>query len=83
MLSLRRVALPRAGHAPAALTVRALLHRIARRCPTHDRASQYRIRELERALGLPPSPPSGDLVDQLANPALIDCGHAWCRTQRK
>ncbi|UAX56796.1 hypothetical protein K5X85_29145 [Streptomyces sp. A144] len=63
--------------------MRALLHRIARRCPTHDRASQYRIRELERALGLPPSPPSGDLVDQLTNPEIIDCGHAWCRTQRK
>ena len=29
-------------------------------------------------LGIEPSPPSGDLVDQLANPDLIGCGKTWC-----
>ncbi|NUS86010.1 MAG: hypothetical protein HOY75_25625 [Streptomyces sp.] len=60
----------------------AILRRIARRCDTHDTASQAKIRQLEEQLGLEPSPPSGDLVDQLANPDLIDCRKPWCRTRR-
>ena len=58
-----------------------ILRRIAGRCATHDTASLARIRRLEEELGIEPSPPSGDLVDQLANPDLIDCGKPWCRTR--
>ena len=60
-----------------------LLHRIARRCPTHDAPSQYRIRQLEQELGLEQSPAEGDLVDQLYNPALVDCRHSWCSKGRQ
>ena len=56
----------------------AILRRIAGRCATHDRPSPAKIRALEEELGIEPSPPSGDLVDQLANPDLIGCGKTWC-----
>ncbi|MEU5111699.1 hypothetical protein AB0G64_09385 [Streptomyces longwoodensis] len=57
----------------------ALLRRIARRCETHDRASFVRIRQLEDAAGMTPSPPPASFTDTYSDPALIDCGHAWCR----
>ncbi|MER7967687.1 hypothetical protein ABTX35_01490 [Streptomyces sp. NPDC096080] len=60
----------------------ALLHRIARRCPTHDRASYAVTSRLERQLGLHPSEPPASFVDTYSNPDLIDCGHAWCPTRR-
>lgn len=56
-----------------------ILRRIAARCDTHDKASPAKIRRLEEELGLPLSSQSGDLVDQLADPDLIDCGKSWCR----
>lgn len=59
-----------------------ILRRIARRCPTHDTPSQKEIRDLETELGLEPSSASGDLVDQLTDPNLIECGKPWCRTRR-
>ena len=59
--------------------MRGLLHRLARRCPTHDTPSPLLMRELEGELGMEASPPSGDLVDQYANPNLIDCGRRWCK----
>ncbi|GAB2714491.1 hypothetical protein [Streptomyces bullii] len=59
-----------------------ILRRIAGRCDTHDEASPAKIRQLEQELGLTPTQQSGDLVDQLANPDLIDCGKAWCRKKR-
>lgn len=60
-----------------------LLARIARRCPTHDRASYAVISRLERELGMPLSPPPASFVDTYSDPALIDCGHAWCHTRRR
>lgn len=57
----------------------AILRRIAGRCDTHDKASPAKTRALETELGIEPSPPTGDLVDQLADPDLIDCGKTWCR----
>ncbi|MFF9285408.1 hypothetical protein [Streptomyces griseosporeus] len=65
------------------VTVEALLRRIARRCPTHDRASYAVTSRLERQLGMTPSPPPDSLVDQFADPGLIDCGRAWCHTRRR
>lgn len=59
--------------------MRPLLQRIARRCPIHDAPSLHRIRALEQELGMGQSPPSGDLVDQLYDPLLVDCGYPWCR----
>jgi hypothetical protein len=62
-----------------------LLHRIARRCETHDRPSALRIRQLEQQLGMEPSPSTSDsdsTVENHANLRLIDCGNAWCRTNR-
>lgn len=59
-----------------------LLHRIARRCPTHDRAAPAKTRRLEQQLGMPLSPPPASFVDAYNDPDLIDCGHAWCRTRR-
>ena len=56
-----------------------LLRRIARRCGTHGRPSYPRIRDLEPSLGITPSSPPASLADALSNPALIDCGNAWCR----
>lgn len=58
------------------------LHRIARRCPTHDRASYSKTHQLEERLGMQPSPPPDSLADELANPDLIDCGNSWCRQRR-
>lgn len=59
-----------------------LLHRIARRCPTHDRSSYVVTSRLERQLGMNPSPPPDSFVDAHANPGLIDCGNAWCQHRR-
>ncbi|MEI5520674.1 hypothetical protein WB388_08670 [Streptomyces brasiliscabiei] len=59
-----------------------ILRRIARRCATHDTASPAKIRALEADLGMKPSPPTGDLVDQLTNPDIVDCAKPWCRTRR-
>lgn len=59
-----------------------LLHRIAQRCPTHDRASYARTSQLELELGMTPSTPPTSVVDTYNNPAIIDCGHAWCRHRR-
>lgn len=63
--------------------MRALLQRIARRCPTHDRPSYPRIRELEHALGLPPTTGPESVADQYADPTIVDCGHAWCSSRRR
>jgi hypothetical protein len=60
-----------------------LLHRIARRCPTHDRASHAVTSRLERALGMEPSAPPDSFTDTYSNPDLIDCGHAWCQTRKR
>jgi hypothetical protein len=62
--------------------MRALLHRIARRCPTHDTSSPRLIRELEGELGMEASPSSGSFVEDHANPNLIDCGLRWCKRGR-
>lgn len=59
-----------------------LLRRIAQRCDTHDRPSYPRIRNLETQLGITPSAPPSSLVDAYSDPALIGCGHAWCRSRR-
>lgn len=59
-----------------------ILRRVARRCETHDRASYSKTRQLEEAVGMDPSPPPASLVDQLANPDIIDCGNAWCQQRR-
>lgn len=63
--------------------MRELLHRIARRCPTHDRASYAATSRLERQLGMEPGPPPDSITDQFMDPALIDCGHSWCRARRR
>ncbi|MEV5163852.1 hypothetical protein AB0K66_04385 [Streptomyces werraensis] len=60
-----------------------LLRRLARRCETHDRPSYAKTRQLEQELGMEPSSPPASFTDQFANPDLIDCGHAWCRTRRR
>ncbi|KPC86265.1 hypothetical protein ADL35_12340 [Streptomyces sp. NRRL WC-3753] len=65
------------------MTVRELLHRIARRCETHDRASYVATSRLERELGMEPSPPPASFTDTHYDPNLIDCGHSWCRTRRR
>lgn len=57
------------------------LRRLVRRCEIHDRSAPHAIRELEDGVGMERSPTGGDFVDQYANPRLIDCGHAWCRTR--
>ncbi|MEU3346404.1 hypothetical protein ABZ723_15740 [Streptomyces sp. NPDC006700] len=62
--------------------MRGLLHRIARRCPTHDRASYAVTSRLERQLGMKPSDPPDSFVDTYSNPQLIDCGYAWCHARR-
>ncbi|MFB7597248.1 hypothetical protein [Streptomyces sp. NPDC056160] len=59
-----------------------LLRRIARRCETHDRPSYAITTQLERQLGMEPSDPPDSIVDQLADPDLIDCGNAWCQRRR-
>lgn len=59
-----------------------ILRRIAGRCATHDKASPAKTRRLEEELGLPVTEQAGDLVDQLANPDLIDCGKPWCQSRR-
>ncbi|MFD9047673.1 hypothetical protein [Streptomyces zaomyceticus] len=62
-----------------------LLRRVARRCATHDRPSQPRIRELEQQLGVEPSSTPNSFTEAYSNPALIDCDHRWCqrRTPRR
>ncbi|MFJ4988822.1 hypothetical protein ACIP9H_34100 [Streptomyces sp. NPDC088732] len=60
----------------------ALLQRVTRRCPTHDRPSPAKIRRLEEELGMPPSAHHGDPIDAFLNRDLIDCGLTWCRTRR-
>lgn len=64
---------------------RTLLQRIARRCPVHDRSSRHRIRSLEASLGLPPldTGMAVSFVEEFANPDLVDCGLAWCRTRAR
>lgn len=57
------------------------LRRIARRCDIHDRPAPAAIRRLEAELGMEPSPPTGNFVEDHANPRLIDCGHDWCRAR--
>jgi hypothetical protein len=59
--------------------LQALLRRIARRCPTHDRASHAVTTRLERQLGMEPSAPPASFTDTYSNPELIDCGHPWCQ----
>lgn len=59
-----------------------LLRRLTRRCDVHDKPSYPRIRDLEHALGHPPSDAAPDLVAALSNPDLIDCGHRWCPHHR-
>ncbi|MEW2570485.1 hypothetical protein [Streptomyces sp. NPDC047070] len=60
-----------------------LLRRIAQRCETHDRASYSKTRRLEDSLGMRPSPPPTDIVDQLSNPEIIECGNTWCTHRRR
>lgn len=64
------------------LTAR-LLRRIARRCDVHDAPSLVRTHQLEHALGQPLSAQPESLVEALYNPAIVDCGHTWCRTRRR
>ncbi|REE62137.1 hypothetical protein BX257_4750 [Streptomyces sp. 3212.3] len=59
-----------------------LLRRIARRCPTHDRASYTRTSALERELGMEPSPAPDSVADAFSDPDLIDCGNSWCQHRR-
>lgn len=59
-----------------------LLRRLTRRCDVHDKPSYPRIRDLEQALGMPPSAAPRDLVDALSDPTLVDCGHSWCQPRR-
>ena len=59
-----------------------LLHRIARRCPTHDRPSYARQHALEVELGMEPSPAPASLADAWYDPALVDCGRPWCTHRR-
>jgi hypothetical protein len=63
--------------------LQALLHRIARRCPTHDPASHVVTTRLERHFGLEPSTPPDSFTDAHSDPELIDCARAWCRTRRR
>jgi hypothetical protein len=56
-------------------------HRLARRCPVHDRPYPSVIRALELDLGLEPSAPPPSLTAAWVNPNLIDCGLTWCRTK--
>lgn len=58
------------------------LRRANRRCRVHDPLSAARIRQLEQQLGLPPSEAPGSFVEAFYNPALIDCGHRWCKRRR-
>lgn len=64
--------------------LRELLYAIAGRCPTHDRASAYRIADLETRLGIDPDAMrkhranAASLTEGYANPALIDCGRRRC-----
>ncbi|MFD5217475.1 hypothetical protein ACFWMH_07380 [Streptomyces tendae] len=62
--------------------MRQLLHRIARRCDTHERYSYAVTARLERALGMETSPAPSSLMDTFSDPRLIDCGHAWCRSRQ-
>ncbi|MFC8002925.1 hypothetical protein ACFUCH_03655 [Streptomyces olivaceus] len=59
-----------------------LLHRIARRCPTHDRASYVVTARLEQQLGMEPSPAPDSFTEAHCDPHLIDCGNAWCTHRR-
>ncbi|MFF1685941.1 hypothetical protein [Streptomyces sp. NPDC058254] len=63
--------------------MRNLLRRIARRCDTHDRPSYPRIRDLEQSLGITPSAQPSSFADAYSDPALIDCGNAWCNSRRR
>lgn len=63
--------------------MRPLLHRIARRCPTHDRASYSKTRRLEESLGMQPSPPPASFTDTYNDPDIIDCGNTWCTHRRR
>jgi len=59
-----------------------LLRHTARRCEIHDRPAPIRIKQLEAELGMGPGPTSGEIARAgYANPALIDCGHPWCRVR--
>ncbi|MFB6675596.1 hypothetical protein ACFCWG_24860 [Streptomyces sp. NPDC056390] len=62
--------------------MRALLQRIARRCPTHDHAAPANIRKLEQELGMRPSLPPASFVDAYSDPDLVDCGNSWCKRRR-
>jgi hypothetical protein len=59
-----------------------ILRRIAQRRETPDRSSYVRTRQLEAELGLEPSEPPDSIVEQYADPALIDCGNRWCKQRR-
>lgn len=70
--------------------IEALLRRIARRCPTHDRPSPLLIAELETELGLNPHAltklhqrvhhqGAAEFIDR----TLLDCGHDWCPTRQE
>lgn len=59
-----------------------LLHRIARRCETHDRPSYVKTRRLEEELGMEPSEPPASFTDAHMDPDLIDCGNTWCAHRR-
>jgi len=63
--------------------MRELLHRIARRCPTHDCASYAVISRLERQLSMEPSAPPDSFTDTYSDPNLIDCGRIWCRARKR
>ncbi|MFD9192975.1 hypothetical protein ACFWCA_32775 [Streptomyces phaeochromogenes] len=60
-----------------------LLHRIARRCSTHDRASHVVTSRLEQQLGMDPSPPPASFVEAHRDPGIIDCGNTWCAHRRR
>jgi hypothetical protein len=59
-----------------------ILRLIARRCDVHDRAWPSMTRALETDLGLEQTPDGGSFARDYCNPALIDCGHRWCRARR-
>ncbi|MDT0435628.1 MULTISPECIES: hypothetical protein [Streptomyces] len=61
--------------------VEALLRRAARRCEVHDRPSYPAISALEEELQVEPSACPPDFVHAWTNPALIECGHRWCRSR--
>ena len=63
--------------------MRGLLHRIARRCPVHDKPSPRYIRELEQSLGYASLTAEAALswVEEFADLRMIDCGHSWCHSK--